>query len=222
MYSCLMLREGKADAVMGGLSTHYPETIRPALQVLRVEEGRSIVSSVYLVVVRGNPYFFTDCAVNIEPTAEQLAEIALAATTTAEKDFSRDPRVAFVSYSDFGSAGGPEPARIRRAVELFRTARPDIPVDGEMQADTAVVPDLLKSRRGDGPLQRAANVLVFPNLTAANAAYKLMNRLGDAEVIGPILSGFPKTVQVLQRDASVNDVVNLTAIAVAEAQRRER
>jgi malate dehydrogenase (oxaloacetate-decarboxylating)(NADP+) len=105
---------------------------------------------------------------------------------------------------------------------LFRTARPDIPVDGEMQADTAVVPDLLKSRRGDGPLQRAANVLVFPNLTAANAAYKLMNRLGDAEVIGPILSGFPKTVQVLQRDASVNDVVNLTAIAVAEAQRRER
>jgi malate dehydrogenase (oxaloacetate-decarboxylating)(NADP+) len=222
MYSCLMLREGKADAVMGGLSTHYPETIRPALQVLAVEEGRSIVSSVYLVVVRGNPYFFTDCAVNIEPTAEQLAEIALAATTTAEKDFSRDPRVAFISYSDFGSAGGPEPARIRRAVELFRTARPDIPVDGEMQADTAVVPDLLKSRRGDGPLQRAANVLVFPNLTAANAAYKLMNRLGDAEVIGPILSGFPKTVQVLQRDASVNDVVNLTAIAVAEAQRRER
>ncbi len=222
MYSCLMLREGKADAVMGGLSTHYPETIRPALQVLAVEEGRSIVSSVYLVVVRGNPYFFTDCAVNIEPTAEQLAEIALAATTTAEQDFSRDPRVAFVSYSDFGSAGGPEPARIRRAVELFRTARPDIPVDGEMQADTAVVPDLLKSRRGEGPLQRAANVLVFPNLTAANAAYKLMNRLGDAEVIGPILSGFPKTVQVLQRDASVNDVVNLTAIAVAEAQRRER
>jgi malate dehydrogenase (oxaloacetate-decarboxylating)(NADP+) len=223
MFSCLMLREGNADAVMGGLSTHYPETIRPALQVLRVEEGRSIVSSVYIVVVRGNPYFFTDCAVNIEPTAEQLAEIALAATTCAEQDFSRDPRVAFISYSDFGSAGGPEPARIRRAVELFRTARPDIPVDGEMQADTAVSTEMLKSRRGiDGPLSREANVLVFPNLTAANAAYKLMNHLGDAEVIGPILSGFPKTVQVLQRDASVNDVVNLTAIAVAEAQRRER
>ena len=222
MFSCLMVREGRADAVMGGLTTHYPETIRPALQVLRVEEGRSIVSSVYLVVVRGRPYFFTDCAVNIEPTAEQLAEIALAATTTAEKDFNRDPRVAFISYSDFGSAGGPEPARIRRAVELFRHERPDVPVDGEMQADTAVVSDLLRRRRPDGPLQRASNVLVFPNLTAANAAYKLMNRLGDAEVIGPILSGFPKTVQVLQRDASVADVVNLTAIAVAEAQRRER
>ncbi len=222
MYACLMVREGGADAVIGGLSTYYPQTVRPALQVLQVEEGRSIVSSVYLVVVRGAPYFFTDCAVNIEPTAEQLAEIALAATTTAEVDFHREPRVAFISYSDFGSAGGSEPARVRRAVELFRNARPDIPVDGEMQADTAVVPELIKSRRPEGPLHRAANVLVFPNLTAANASYKLLNRLGDAEVIGPILSGLSKTVHVMQRDASVTDVVNMTAIAVAEAQRRER
>jgi malate dehydrogenase (oxaloacetate-decarboxylating)(NADP+) len=222
MYACLMVREGKADALIGGLATYYPDTIRPALQVLQVEEGRSIVSSVYLVVVRGTPYFFTDCAVNIEPTAEQLAEIALAATTTAEEDFSRDPRVAFISYSDFGSAGGSEPARVRRAVELFRRARPDVPVDGEMQADTAVMPELLASRRPSGALTRAANVLVFPNLTAANASYKLLNRLGDAEVIGPILSGLSKTVHVMQRDASVNDVVNMTAIAVAEAQRREK
>jgi malate dehydrogenase (oxaloacetate-decarboxylating)(NADP+) len=222
MYACLMVREGAADAVIGGLSSYYPETIRPALQVLQVEEGRSIVSSVYLVVVRGTAYFFTDCAVNIEPTAEQLAEIALAATTTAEEDFARSPRVAFISYSDFGSAGGSEPARVRRAVELFRLARPDIPVDGEMQADTAVIPELLADRRPRGALSRAANVLVFPNLTAANASYKLLNRLGDAEVIGPILSGLSKTVHVMQRDASVNDVVNMTAIAVAEAQRRER
>jgi malate dehydrogenase (oxaloacetate-decarboxylating)(NADP+) len=222
MFACLMVREGEADAVIGGLTTYYPETIRPALQVLQVEEGRSIVSSVYLVVVRGTPFFFTDCAVNIEPTAEQLAEIALAATTTAEEDFARDPRVAFISYSDFGSAGGSEPARVRRAVELFRRARPDVPVDGEMQADTAVMPELLASRRPSGPLTRAANVLVFPNLTAGNAAYKLLNRLGDAEVIGPILSGLSKTVHVVQRDASVNDVVNMTAIAVAEAQRREK
>jgi malate dehydrogenase (oxaloacetate-decarboxylating)(NADP+) len=111
---------------------------------------------------------------------------------------------------------------VRRAVELFRLARPDIPVDGEMQADTAVMPELLKDRRPAGPLSREANVLVFPNLTAANASYKLLNRLGDAEVIGPILSGLSKTVHVLQRDASVNDVVNMTAIAVAEAQRRDK
>jgi malate dehydrogenase (oxaloacetate-decarboxylating)(NADP+) len=221
MYACLMVREGDADAVLGGLSTYYPETIRPALQVLKVEEGRSIVSSVYLVVVGGRPYFFTDCAVNIEPSAEQLAEIALAATKTAEEDFDREPRVAFISYSDFGSAGGDEPARVRQAVEIFKRARPDIPVDGEMQADSAVVPELLLSRRPQGSLGRAANVLVFPNLTAANASYKLLNRLGGAEVIGPILSGLSKAVHVLQRDASVSDVVNMTAIAVAEAQRRD-
>jgi malate dehydrogenase (oxaloacetate-decarboxylating)(NADP+) len=220
MYACLMVREGDADAVLGGLSTYYPETIRPALQVLKVDEGRSIVSSVYLVVVGGRPYFFTDCAVNIEPTAEQLAEIALAATKSAEEDFDREPRVAFISYSDFGSAGGEEPARVRQAMEIFRKARPDIPVDGEMQADSAVVPELLMSRRPQGSLGRAANVLVFPNLTAANASYKLLNRLGGAEVIGPILSGLSKAVHVLQRDASVSDVVNMTAIAVAEAQRR--
>lgn len=220
MYACLMVREGAADAVLGGLTTYYPETIRPALQVIKVEEGRSIVSSVYLVVVGGRPYFFTDCAVNIEPTAEQLAEIALAATKTAEEDFNRDPRVAFISYSDFGSAGGDEPARVRHAVEIFKRARPEVPVDGEMQADSAVVTELLQARRPDGVLERPANVLVFPNLTAANASYKLLNRLGGAEVIGPIISGLSRPVHVLQRDASVSDVVNMTAIAVAEAQRR--
>jgi malate dehydrogenase (oxaloacetate-decarboxylating)(NADP+) len=221
MYACLMVREDAADAVLGGLTTYYPETIRPALQVLNVEEGRSIVSSVYIVVVGGRPFFFADCAVNIEPSAEQLAEIALAAAQIAAEDFHREPRVAFISYSDFGSAGGSEPARVRKAVELFKRARPDVPVDGEMQADSAVVEELLEQRRPGGSLSRTANVLVFPNLTAANASYKLLNRLAGAEVIGPILSGLSKTVHVLQRDASVNDVVNMTAIAVAEAQRRE-
>jgi malate dehydrogenase (oxaloacetate-decarboxylating)(NADP+) len=221
MYACLMVREGAADAVLGGLTTFYPETIRPALQVIQIESGRSIVSSVYIVVVGGRPYFFADCAVNIEPTAEQLAEIALAAASTAEKEFDREPRVAFISYSDFGSAGGDEPARVRRAVDIFRNARPDLMVDGEMQADSAVVPELMASRSPDGSMGKAANVLIFPNLTAANASYKLLNRLGGAEVIGPILSGLSKPVHVLQRDASVTDVVNLTAIAVAEAQRRE-
>ena len=222
MYACLMVREGAADAVLGGLTTHYPETIRPALQVLNVEPDRSIVSSVYIVVVGGRPYFFTDCAVNIEPTAAQLAEIAAAAAKTVQEDFDREPQVAFISYSDFGSAGGDEPARVREAVEMFRRARPDIPVDGEMQADSAVVPELLASRRPGGTLGTSANVLVFPNLTAANASYKLLNRLGGADVIGPILSGLSKTVHVLQRDASVPDVVNMTAIAVAEANRRDR
>jgi len=222
MYACLMVREGAADAVLGGLTTFYAETIRPALQVLRVEEGRTIVSSLYVVVIGGKSYFFTDCAVNIEPTAEQLVEIAEAAVDTAQRQFDREPRVGFISYSDFGSAGGEEPARVRKAVEIFRDRHPDIPVDGEMQAGTAVVDDLLRRRRPDGPLQRAPNVLVFPNLTAANASYQLLNRIAGAEVIGPILSGLSKSVHVLQRDAEVTDVVNLTAVAVADAQRRRR
>ncbi|MGQ0848076.1 MAG: NADP-dependent malic enzyme [Actinomycetota bacterium] len=220
MFAALMVREGAADAVLGGLTTFYPETIRPALHVLPMEPGRTIVSSVYVVVVKGTPYFFADCAVNIEPTADQLVEIAEAAVDTAQVQFNRQPRVAFISYSDFGSAGGSEPDRVRMAVAAFRERRPNIPVDGEMQADTAVVSELIKNRRPNGPLDRAANVLVFPNLTAANASYKLLNRLADAEVIGPILSGLGKAIHVLQRDAEVSDVVNLTAIAVADAQRK--
>ena len=219
-FAALMLREGEADALIGGLTTVYADTIRPALWVLNVEKGRTIVSSVYVVVVKGSPYFFTDCAVNIEPDADQLAEIALAAVDVAERQFNRAPRVAFLSYSDFGSAKGEEPERVRKAVEIFRHLRPDLPVEGEMQADTAVVTEMLRARRPGSRLDRAANVLVFPNLTAANASYKLLNQLGGAEVIGPILSGFSKSVHVLQRDAEVSDVVNLTAIAVADAQRR--
>jgi malate dehydrogenase (oxaloacetate-decarboxylating)(NADP+) len=139
----------------------------------------------------------------------------------AEHQFDRKPRVAFLSYSDFGSAMGDEPARVRQAVEIFREMHPDVPADGEMQADTAVVTDLMHQRRPHGTLGRSANVLVFPTLTAANAAYKLLHHLGDAEVIGPILSGLAKPVHVLQRDAEVGDVVNLTAYAVADAQRRD-
>ncbi len=222
MLAALMARRGRVDAVIGGLTTNYPETIRPALQVLRMEEGRTIVSALYVVVVGGTPYFFTDCAVNIEPTSEQLAEIAGATVDIARREFDRGPRVAFISYSDFGSARGDEPDRVRRAVGIFREAHPDVPVDGEMQAGSAVVSDLLRRRRPDGPLSAAANVLVFPNLTAANASYQLLNRIGGAEVIGPILSGLSKSVHVLQRDADVGDIVNLTAIAVSDAQRHRR
>jgi malate dehydrogenase (oxaloacetate-decarboxylating)(NADP+) len=219
VFAALMVELGEADAVLGGLTTFYPDTIRPALQIIRMEPGRTIASAVYVVITAGAPYFMTDCAVNILPSAEQLAEIAAAAVDVAEQ-FDRTPRVAFISYSDFGSAGGDEPDRVRRAVDIFRTLRPEIPADGEMQADTAVVTELVRRRRPHGPLDRAANVLVFPSLTAANAAYKLLNRLADAEVIGPILTGLRRSVHVLQRDAEVGDVVNLTAIAVADAQRK--
>ena len=199
MYAVMMVNEGDAEAVMGGLTTYYADTIRPALQVLPLERGRTIVSAVYIMIVRGRPYFFADCAVNITPTAEQLAEIALSTAATALRKFDVRPRVAMVSYSNFGSAAGEEPDRIREAVRICRQKAPELPLDGEMHADTAVDGDLLQKRHPFNVLGRDANILVFPNLTASNAAYKLLRTLGGAEVIGPILTGFSKAVHVLQR-----------------------
>jgi malate dehydrogenase (oxaloacetate-decarboxylating)(NADP+) len=220
--AAMMAHAGTADAVLGGLTTSYPATLRPALEVLPLEEGRTIVSALYVIVVRGRPIVFADCAVNIVPTAEQLAEIALSAAASARNDFDIEPRVALISYSNFGSARGEEPSRVRRAVDICRESAPDLPLDGEMQADTAVVPELLERRYPFNELGGEANILVFPNLTAANASYKLLDRLGGAEVVGPILTGLSKSVHVLQRDATVNDIVNLTAIAALDAQRKTK
>ena len=218
VFAALMVETGDADVLVGGLTTFFPDTVRPALQIIKVRKGRSIASALYVVVAGRAAYFFADCAVNIAPSAGELAEIAASAVEVAQHQFGRSPRVAFISYSDFGSAAGDEPARVRQAVEIFRDRWPETPVDGEMQADTAVVENLLSQRRPGGPLKYPANILVFPNLTAANSAYKLLERLGDAEVIGPILTGLSRSVQVLQRDASVAEIVNLTAYGVADAQ----
>jgi phosphate acetyltransferase len=220
MFAVMMVNEGDAEAVMGGLTTYYADTIRPALQVLPLESGRTIVSAIYIMIVNGRPYFFADCAVNIAPSAEQLAEIALSTAATALRKFDVRPRVAMISYSNFGSARGEEPDRIREAVRICREKAPELPLDGEMHADTAVVGELLQKRHPFNVLGRDANILVFPNLAASNAAYKLLHTLGGAEVIGPVLTGFSKSVHVLQRDATVGDIVNLTAIAVLDAQRK--
>jgi malate dehydrogenase (oxaloacetate-decarboxylating)(NADP+) len=219
VFAAVMLDQGDAGSLIGGLTTYYPKTLRPVLQVIPMEEGRTTVSAVYILLISGKPYFLADCAVNPNPNAEQLSEIALSAAKVA-RDFDVTPRVAMVSYSNFGSAPGEETARIRKAVERCRAQDPSLRIDGEMQADTAVTGELLSIRHPFNHLDGAANVLVFPNLTAANAAYKLLHRLGGAEVIGPILTGPSKSVHVAQRDAEVNDIVNLAAIAVLDAQRK--
>ena len=218
--AAMMLHQGDADAVLGGLNLAYPETLRPALQVLPLAKGRTIVHGVYIVIANGQPYFIADSAVNPMPNAQQLAEIALATADLASTYFDVNPRVAFISYSNFGSADGEEPTRVQEAVRICRREAPDLPLDGEMQADIAVNPDLLHRRHPFNGLGTEANVLVFPNLTAANAAYKLLGRIGGAEIIGPILTGVSKSVHVLQRDADVGDIVNLTAIAVLDAQKK--
>jgi malate dehydrogenase (oxaloacetate-decarboxylating)(NADP+) len=221
LFAAMMLHMGDADAELGGLTSNYPDTIRPALQVLPLEEGRSIVSAVYAVILKDQAYFLADCAVNILPTAEQLAEIATSTADFVEDTFDVAPRVALLSYSNFGSASGEEPERVREAVGICWERRPDLQVDGEMHARTAVDAPLLARQHSFNRLGGRANVLVFPNLAAGNAAYQLLSKLGGAQVIGPILTGFSESVHVLQRDAEVGDIVNLTAIAVLDAQSKD-
>ncbi|MBI4394131.1 MAG: NADP-dependent malic enzyme [Euryarchaeota archaeon] len=218
-YGSMMVRLGDADALIGGLTRHYAETLRPALQVIGVAQGVDKVVGIYMMTIKNKVFFFADATVNIEPTSEDLAEIAIQAAEGA-RGFDVKPRVAMLSFSNFGSAQHPRADKVRRAVEIVRQRQPTLEVDGEMQADTAVVPDILRGTYPFSKLTDAANVLVFPDLESANIAYKLLQRLADAEATGPILRGMAKPVHVLQRGDDVNDVVNMTAIAVVEAGKR--
>jgi malate dehydrogenase (oxaloacetate-decarboxylating)(NADP+) len=210
-----------ADALVGGLTQHYPDTIRPGLEVIPIREGLRRVAGVYMMITLKGVYFFADATVNIEPSAEDLAEIAISAAETAER-FNVKPRVALLSFSNFGSARHPLADKVRKAVELIKKRAPDLMVDGEMQADTAVTPEILEHDYPFSSLKGGANILIFPNLEAGNVAYKLLSRLGAAEAIGPILTGLSKPVHVLQRGAEVNEIVNVAAIAVVDAQEAER
>ncbi len=219
-FGLMMLQAGDADACVNGVTHEYPDVIRPALQLFHTRPGAKRASGVYLVVVKGRVYLFTDATVNIDPSAETLAEIAILAADFA-KSLEIEPRVAMLSFSNFGSTPHPSADKVRAAVGLVRQNRPDIPVDGEMQADTAVVPDLIEQRF---PFSRVkdANVLVFPDLEAANIAYKLLARLGGAETIGPILLGMGAPVHVLQAGDDVEAIVAMAAVAAMDAQSRRK
>jgi malate dehydrogenase (oxaloacetate-decarboxylating)(NADP+) len=217
-FASLMLRLNDADAVIGGLTTHYPDTIRPALQVIEPRPELHLVAGVYLLITqKGDLYFLADATVNIEPTSEELAEIALQAAEKAWR-FNQEPRVAMLSFSNFGSTRHPLSDKVRRAVELVRQRAPGLMIDGEMQADTAVVPQILEETYPFSTLKGGANVLIFPNLEAGNIAYKLLQRISGAELIGPLLTGLSKPVHVLQRGSEVNDIVHVAAIAAVDAQ----
>jgi len=218
VFGAMMVRLGDADAMVGGLTQHYPDMIRPALQVIEVRHGMRRVSGVYVMITpKRDIYFLADATVNIEPTAEDLAEIAVNTAEMARR-FDVEPRVAMLSFSNFGSSRHPLAEKVRKAVELVRLRDPGLMVDGEMQADTAVVPEILDETFAFSTLKGGANVLIFPNLEAGNIAYKLLARIGGAEPIGPILMGMSRPVHVLQRGAEVNDIVNIAAVAVVDAQ----
>jgi malate dehydrogenase (oxaloacetate-decarboxylating)(NADP+) len=216
MFGSMMVNLGDADAMVAGISQHYPDTIRPALQVIRVKTDAR-VAGVYMMVFQNDIKFFADTTVTIDPTPEDLAKIAIEAAEVARR-FNVEPRVAMLSFSNFGSTKHPLVDKVRRAVELVREQNPGLVVDGEMQADTAVVREILAGDYPFSRLKEAANVLVFPSLEAGNIAYKLIQRLGDAKAVGPILVGLRKPVHVLQRGAEVDEIVDMAAIAAVEAQ----
>ena len=218
VFGPMMVAMGEADAFVSGLTFEYPEVIRPALEIFHTRPGARRAAGAYLMIVDDRVYIFTDATVNIEPTAEDLAEIASLAADFA-RQLEIEPRVALLSFSNFGSTEHPLSQKVRQAVEILRARRPDLIVDGEMQADTAVVPEIVDERY---PFSRVrdANVLVFPSLEAANVAYKLLARLGQAQAIGPILLGLGAPVHVLQTGDDVEAIVHMTAVAVMDAQGR--
>jgi malate dehydrogenase (oxaloacetate-decarboxylating)(NADP+) len=216
-FAMMMVDAGDADGVIAGLHAYYPATVRPALQIIKTRPGVKNVSGAYVLMFKGQMFVLADTTVNINPTADQLAQIAELSAETAQR-FNLVPKIAMISFSNFGSTQHPDAEKVRDAVRILKEKRPDLTVEGEMQADAAVVPYIAKEDYPWSAIQGDANVLVFPNLDAANAAYKLLWRLGGAEVIGPILQGLAKPVHVLQRGVDVNDIVNMAAIAVMDAQ----
>ena len=213
----MMVECGDADAFISGLTYNYPEVLRPALQCIGAQDGRW-VSGVYVLLVNERLLFFTDATVIIAPNAGQLAAIALNAADLA-RQFDVDPRIAMLSFSNFGSTPHAHQAKVHEATTMLKASHPELMIDGEMQADVAVSPDLM-ARYYPFSKVTDANVLVFPNLDAANSAYKLMRELGGAEAIGPILVGMNKPIHVLATGDDVSDIINVTIMAVVDAQSR--
>ncbi|MFP5213474.1 MAG: NADP-dependent malic enzyme [Acidobacteriota bacterium] len=216
-FGAMMVRMGDADGLVGGVNQHYPDTIRPALETLPLEEKTSVIAGLYMMVFPKDVMFFSDTTVNIEPTAEQLAEIAICSADTV-KSLEIEPRIAMLSFSNFGSTRHPLSLKVAEATRIVKSRRPDLRIDGEMQADTAVVPEILNDVYDFNTLKEKANLLIFPSLESANIAFKLMSRVGGAQAVGPILVGTSKAIHVLQRNCDVEDIVNTTSLAVVDAQ----
>ncbi|MGZ3689518.1 MAG: phosphate acyltransferase, partial [Bdellovibrionota bacterium] len=219
-FGAMMVEMGHADGLLSGISQSYPETIRPAIQTVGVKPG-SRLAGIYMMISKKRVLWFADTTVNIEPSAEELADIAIQTAMTASKFMVEEPRVAMLSFSNFGSNDHPSAVKVRRATEIVKKLMPSLKIDGEMQADTALRPDISKESYPFNQVPGNANVLIFPDLPSGNIAYKLVARLGQAEAIGPILVGMNKPIFVLQQNSDVNDVVNMAAIAAMEIHSRK-
>ncbi len=219
-FGAQMVVSGDADAVVLGENVHYPRAIRPAIEVAGAQHEAAL-AGIYMMITQQDVLFFADCTVNIDPDAARLTQIAIAAATYVES-LGLEPRVAMLSFSTFGSVRHPHQQKVVDAVARLHEIRPNLKVDGEMQADTAVVERILARQYPFNRLQGPANVLIFPDLDAANICYKLLGRLGGAQAIGPILVGLSAPIHVLERDSGVDDIVNMAVIAAVDALERGR
>jgi malate dehydrogenase (oxaloacetate-decarboxylating)(NADP+) len=217
-FGAMMVETGKADALISGLTKDYPRTILPALHVIGIKEGVDRVAGMYIMNTDKGPYFFSDTTVNVNPSARELVEI-VGLTANAVRFFDIEPRVAMLSYSNFGSAKGDTPSKMAQATQMAKEKYPDLVIEGEMQANVALNEEIQKENYPFSVLaNKKANTLVFPNLSSGNIAYKLLSEIGNAEAIGPILLGMNKPVHILQLGSSIRDIVNMVAIAVVDAQ----
>ncbi|MVN19964.1 NADP-dependent malic enzyme [Mucilaginibacter arboris] len=217
-YGAAMVQFGDADALISGLTRNYAATVKPALQVIGTEPGVKLVAGMYMMITKNGPVFFGDTTVNVNPDAQELVDITVLIERSV-KQFNIKPRVAVLSYSNFGSNEGAVPEKTREAVKLLHEQYPEMVVDGDMQANFAMNPTLLKDNYAFSSLNGApANTLIFPNLESGNIAYKLLQEIGGAEAVGPILLGMNKPVHVLQLGSSVREIVNVVTIAVVDAQ----
>ncbi len=217
-FGSMLVRTGQAEALISGLTRKYPDTIRPALQVIGIRDGVKRVAGLYIMMTKKGPYFFADTTVNINPTAEELAEITVL-VAKAVQNLHITPKIALLSYANFGSSEGEDSIKSREAVRILHEKHPNLIVDGELQANFALNGEMLQEQFPFSKLAgQQVNTLIFPNLSAGNIAYKLMQEIGGAEAIGPLLLGMKKPVHVLQLGSSVREIVNMVTLAVVDAQ----
>ncbi|MBI5412736.1 phosphate acetyltransferase [Candidatus Peregrinibacteria bacterium] len=216
-FGIMMVKMGEADGLISGANSPTAALLHPALQIIRTKERFHKVSGFFFMVLENRLMLFADCAVNIEPNSHELAEIAIDTAETAKR-FGLEPRIAMLSFSTNGSGKHPNVERVREATQMVRTWRPDLICEGEMQVDAALSPEVCARKMPKSRVPGNANILIFPNLDAANISYKLAERLGHAHAIGPILQGLQKPINDLSRGCSVEDIVYLAAITSVEAQ----
>ena len=217
-FGCMMVDNGDADAMISGLTKNYPDTIRPALHTIGLEDGVKRIAGMYLMLTKRGPLFLADTTVNFNPTAEELADITLMVGKEI-RNFNITPRIAMLSYSNFGSSNSPEAKLVAQARKIAKQKMPSLIVDGEMQASVAFSKELMKENYPFSELvDKDVNTLIFPNLASGNIAYNLLKELDTADAVGPILLGLNKPVHILQLGSSVRAIVNMALIAVVDAQ----